>query len=45
MTEASASAEIDGQLGRLGLSRATGRAETAPVADAEVDTTLANHRG
>jgi hypothetical protein len=35
-------AEIDGHLRRLGLSRASGRAETAPRADAEVDTTLAN---
>jgi hypothetical protein len=34
--------EIDGHLRRLGLSRATGRAETAPRADAEVDTTLAD---
>ncbi len=34
--------EIDGHLVRLGLSRATGRAETAPLADAEVDTTLAD---
>jgi hypothetical protein len=33
--------EIDGHLVRLGLSRATGRAETAPRADADVDTTLA----
>jgi hypothetical protein len=32
--------EIDGHLERLGLSRATGRAETAPRADADVDTTL-----
>ena len=45
MTKPLARAEIDGHLGRLGLSRATGRAETAPRADAEVDTTLANHRG
>jgi hypothetical protein len=45
MTKPLARAEIDGHLGRLGLSRATGRAETAPSADAEVDTTLANHRG
>ncbi len=36
--------EIDGHLQRLGLSRATGRAETAPRADAEVDTTLADCR-
>jgi hypothetical protein len=34
--------EIDAHLGRLGLSRATGRAETAPQADAGVDTTLAD---
>ncbi len=33
--------EIDGHLTRLGLSRPTGRAETAPQADARVDTTLA----
>ncbi len=33
--------EIDGHLKRIGLSRATGRAETAPRADAVVDTTLA----
>ncbi len=45
MTKPLARAEIDGHLGRLGLSRATGRAETAPRADAEVDTTLADHRG
>jgi hypothetical protein len=45
MTKPLARAEIDGHLGRLGLSRATGRAETAPRADAEVDTTLAQHRG
>jgi hypothetical protein len=45
MTKPLARAEIDGHLGRLGLSRATGRAETAPVADAEVDTTLAHHKG
>ena len=37
-------AEIDGHLQRLGLSRATGRAETAPRADADVDTTLADCR-
>ena len=35
-------AEIDGHLERLGLSRATGRAEAAPLADADVDTTLAD---
>ena len=34
--------EIDAHLGRLGLSRATGRAGTAPQADAGVDTTLAD---
>ena len=34
--------EIDGHLKRIGLSRATGRAETAPRADAAVDTTLAD---
>jgi hypothetical protein len=45
MTKPLARAEIDGHLGRLGLSRAAGRAETAPRADAEVDTTLADHRG
>jgi hypothetical protein len=45
MTKPLARTEIDGHLGRLGLSRATGRAETAPRADAEVDTTLADHRG
>jgi hypothetical protein len=42
MTKPLPRAEIDGHLERLGLSRATGRAETAPVADAEVDTTLAD---
>ena len=41
MTKPLARAEIDGHLGRLGLSRATGRAETAPRADAAGDTTLA----
>ncbi len=45
MTKPLARAEIDGHLARLGLSRATGRAETAPLADAEVDTTLANYKG
>ncbi len=45
MTKPLARTEIDGHLGRLGLSRAEGRAETAPRADAEVDTTLAEHRG
>ena len=34
--------ETDGHLRRLGLSRATGRAATAPHADAGVDTTLAD---
>ncbi len=42
MTKPLARAEIDGHLGRLGLSRASGRAETAPRADAVVDTTLAD---
>ncbi len=42
MTKPLPRVEIDGHLERLGLSRATGRAETAPRADAEVDTTLAN---
>ncbi len=42
MTKPLARAEIDGHLGRLGLRRATGRAETAPRADAAVDTTLAD---
>jgi hypothetical protein len=41
MTKPLPRSEIDGHLGRLGLSRATGRAETAPRADAAVDTTLA----
>ena len=41
MTKPLARTEIDGHLERLGLRRATGRAETAPRADAEVDTTLA----
>jgi hypothetical protein len=41
MTKPLARAEIDGHLARLGLSRAAGRAETAPRADAVVDTTLA----
>ena len=41
MTKPLARAEIDGHLGRLGLSRAAGRAETPPCADAAVDTTLA----
>ena len=45
MTNPLARAEIDGHLGRLGLRRAAGRAETAPRADAEVDTTLARHGG
>jgi hypothetical protein len=38
-------AEIDGHLARLGLSRATGRAATAPHADAGIDTTLAARSG
>ena len=42
MTKPLPRGEIDGHLERLGLSRATGRAETAPRADAEVDTTLAD---
>jgi hypothetical protein len=42
MTKPLARAEIDGHLARLGLSRASGRAETAPRADAAVDTTLAD---
>ena len=42
MTKPLLRSEIDGHLGRLGLSRATGRAETAPRADAAVDTTLAD---
>ena len=45
MTKPLARAEIDGHLARLGLSRATGRAETVPRADAEVDTTLVQRRG
>jgi hypothetical protein len=45
MTKPLARAEIDGHLGRLGLSRAAGRAETAPRADAEVDSTLARRQG
>jgi hypothetical protein len=42
MTKPLPRSEIDAHLGRLGLSRATGRAETAPRADANVDTTLAD---
>jgi hypothetical protein len=42
LTKPLARAEIDGHLARLGLSRAAGRAETAPRADATVDTTLAD---
>jgi hypothetical protein len=42
MTKPLARPEVDGHLRRLGLSRATGRAETAPQADASVDTTLAD---
>jgi hypothetical protein len=45
MTKPLPRTEIDGHLGRLGLSRATGRAETAPRADAEVDDTLARRLG
>jgi hypothetical protein len=45
MTKPLPRSEIDGHLGRLGLSRATGRAETAPSADAEVDNTLARRLG
>jgi hypothetical protein len=41
LTKPLARAEIDGHLARLGLIRASGRAETAPQADAGVDTTLA----
>jgi hypothetical protein len=41
LTKPLARAEIDGHLARLGLSRAAGRAATAPAADAAVDTTLA----
>ena len=41
LTKPLSRAEIDGHLTRLGLSRATGRAESAPQADAAVDTTLA----
>jgi hypothetical protein len=41
MTKPLPRTEIDGHLARLGLTRATGRAESAPKADAEVDTTLA----
>jgi hypothetical protein len=44
MTKPLPRAEIDGHLRRLGLSRAVGRAETAPLADAEVDTTLVSCR-
>ncbi len=43
MTKPLPRVEIDAHLGRLGLSRATGRAETAPRADADVDTTLADY--
>jgi hypothetical protein len=42
MTKPLPRVEIVGHLERLGLSRATGRAETAHRADAEVDTTLAD---
>ena len=44
MTKPLPRAEIDGHLRRLGLSRALGRAETAPRADAEVDRTLVSCR-
>ena len=44
MTKPLPRVEIDGHLTRLCLSRATGRAETAPRADAEVDTTLVSCR-
>jgi hypothetical protein len=44
MTKPLPRAEIDGHLTRLGLSRAAGRAETAPRADAEVDKTLVSCR-
>jgi hypothetical protein len=44
MTKPLPRAEIDGHLTRLGLSRAKGRAETAPRADAEVDKTLVSCR-
>ncbi len=42
MTKPLPRSEIDAHLGRLGLSRATGRAETAPRADENVDTTVAD---
>ena len=45
MTKPLPRAEIDVHLGSLGLTRAEGRAETAPRADAEVDTTLAQRLG
>ncbi len=45
MTKPLPRAEIDGHLGRLGLSRAEGRAESAPRADAAVDSTLARRLG
>ena len=41
MTKPLARREIDGHLGRLGLSREDGRAESAPQADAAVDEALA----
>jgi hypothetical protein len=44
MTKPLARAEIDGHLERLGLSRAVGRAGTAPQVDAKIDTTLADSR-
>ena len=42
MTKPLPRSEIDAHLGRLGLSRAIGRAGTAPRADVAVDTTLAD---
>ena len=45
MTKPLPRAEIDGHLGRLGLSRAEGRADSAPRADAAVDSTLARRLG
>ncbi len=45
MTKPLPRSEIDGHLGRLGLVRTEGRAETAPRTDAEVDTTLAQWLG
>ena len=45
MTKPLPRAALAGHLGRLGLSRAEGRAESAPRADAEVDSTLARRLG